>query len=280
MTQEQFEARLRDMFMPEADDPEYERKQAEAVKLIQAAVWDTTQFAGGAWKDDVAAERFKQWEWLQSEIHKPKKVDLPESALQKVYVEYLKERGYTANKLPANKGKREGRETPDFLVQGRSLKLLNEFKAPELIFNEELKLYKFQTTHSKILTFVSKAVKQLRAEDSSHGHPWIVTFASTHPQLNWKNFVDTMQGGVAYDNKLSPDFTNTAVFKRVIAKAKEIDLYIWLQVSSNDGTIYQVSLIVNQDSPFLEAVKRFAIDMKAKNVSSMDNLLTLTWPNK
>lgn len=279
MTQEQFETRLRDMFMPEAGDPEYERKQAEAVKLIKVAVWDTTQFAGGAWKDDVAAERFKQWVWLHGETHKPKKIGLPESALQRVYMKYLEERGYTASKLTANKGKREGRKAPDFLIEGRSLELLNEFKGPELVFNEELKLYKFQTTHSKILTFVSKAVKQLQTEDSKHERPWVVTFASTHFQLNWRSFADAMQGGVVYDDKLSPDFTNTEVFKRVIAKAKEIDLYIWLQVGPNDGSIYQVSLVANNDSKFLEAVKQFVADMKVKDVSSMDNLLALSWPN-
>jgi len=260
--------------MPEIGDPEYEHKEVEAKNLIRAAVLDTTQFSGGTWKDEIAGERFKQWEWFYSEVNKPKPVNLSESTLHHIYKEYLKERGYSASKLPANKGKK----APDFLVEGGPIQFLNEFKAPELIFNKELNVYKFQTTHSKILTFISKAVKQLQAEDSGHEMPWIVTFASTHSQLNWKSFVDTMQGGVAYDSRLSPDFTDTDVFKRVITKAKEIDLYIWLQVSPTNESFYQVSFIVKENSRFLDPVKQFVAAMKAKDISSMDNVISLDWP--
>lgn len=276
MTQEEFETKLHEMFMPKDGDSNYDTRKAEATKLIDAAIWDTTQYCGGTWNNETAAERFKQWEWVRSTMDKPKKpevISLPESTLHRIYKEYLHERGYSANKIPEIKGKK----TPDFLIKRESVELLNEFKAPELVFNQELNLYKFQTTHSKILTFISKAVKQLRADDSTHDKPWVVTFASTHFQLNWSDFLNTLRGGVAYDSKLSPDFTNTDMFKRVIKKAQEIDLYIWLQVNPTDKYIYQVSFIINKDSKYLNGIKKFVADMKTKDISSMDNLLTLDW---
>src|SRR6266568_6401321 len=120
MTQEQFEAKLREMFMPEAGDPEYGRKETEAANLIQAAIHDTTQFSGATWNDDVAAERFKHWEWFQNKtqnlelVNMPETNALPESTLHGIYKDYLKERGYLASKIPEKNGKR----TPDFLIEG------------------------------------------------------------------------------------------------------------------------------------------------------------------
>ncbi|MGF7228608.1 MAG: hypothetical protein ACQR33_01335 [Candidatus Saccharibacteria bacterium] len=149
MTQEEFEKKLREMFMPEDGDPEYERKETEAENLIKAAIYDTTQFAGGNWKDGVAAERFKQWEWFHNETQNPASANtpetnpLPESTLHRIYKDYLRERDYSASKIPEENGK----QTPDFLLEGNDLQFLNEFKAPELKFNEELGVYKFQTTH-------------------------------------------------------------------------------------------------------------------------------------
>lgn len=279
MNQEQFELKLREMFMPESGDPEYKRKETEATNLIQAAIHDTRQVSGGTWKDDIAAERFKQWKWLHNKTQNPEPANmpqtstLPESTLHDMYKDYLEERGYLASKIPEKNGKR----TPDFLVEGSDLKFLNEFKAPELKFNEELGVYKFQTTHSKILSFISKAVKQLEAEDPDHRTPWIVTFASTHFQLSWKSFIDTMQGGVAFDDKLLPDFTNTDMFKRVIKKAEEIDLYIWLQVNPTNEYVYQVSFIPNKDSQFVDAIEQFITDVKIKDVSNMDNVISIDW---
>lgn len=267
MNQEQFETSLKELFTDVVN-------KEELSTLVKTAVHNAYESAGGVWNNKVAAERFKQWEWFHSEMIKPKTHGLPESTLHRLYKDYLKERGYTANKLIEKSDKM----TPDFLIKGSSLELLNEFKAPELIFNEELRVYKFQTTHSKILTLVYKAVKQLQTEDSSHHKPWIVTFASTHFQLNWTSFIQTLQGGVAFDDKLSPDFTNTDMFKRVITKAKKIDLYIWLQVNPANESIYQVSLIINKNSSFIDEVKKIVSDLKAKDVSSMDNIYSLDWP--
>ncbi|MGF7228607.1 MAG: hypothetical protein ACQR33_01330 [Candidatus Saccharibacteria bacterium] len=45
-------------------------------------------------------------------------------------------------------------------------------------------------------------------------------------------------------------------------KAKEIDLYVWLQVNPTNKYVYQVSLIINNDSKFVDAIKQFVADMK------------------
>ena len=50
--------------MPKEDDPEYKRKKAETDNLIDMLVWDATQKSGGGWDNEVAAECFKQFEWL------------------------------------------------------------------------------------------------------------------------------------------------------------------------------------------------------------------------
>jgi hypothetical protein len=76
MTQEEFEKRLQEMFMPSTDDPDYRRKEAEAENLIKPPIHDTTRFAGGTWKDD-AAERFKQWECFYSQTQNPAPIVVP-----------------------------------------------------------------------------------------------------------------------------------------------------------------------------------------------------------
>lgn len=68
MTQEEFELKLREMFMPKDGDKEYERKETEAVNLIKAAILDTIQYCGGTWNNEVARERFKQWEWFSDQL--------------------------------------------------------------------------------------------------------------------------------------------------------------------------------------------------------------------
>lgn len=278
MDEEQFETKLRKMFEPLVVETDYLYKKAEAEGLIKAAIKDTIQYAGGTWKNDVAAERFKQWEWVNNGGKHPKPDEPPtlkESTLHGIYKTYLKERGYTAIKLP----ERQNIRTPDFIIEKDSNEFINEFKAPELVFNRELGLYKFQTTHSKILKFISTAVKQFHDNDGEHSKPWILTFASTHFQLNWNSFIQTMQGGVAYDDKLSPDFTNTEVFKRVIKKAQEIDLFIWLQVNSISESPAQISFITKQDSQYTTVMKDFIADLRSREVSSMDNIIAIEWPS-
>lgn len=68
MTQDEFEAKLEALFMPKDGDPEYERKETEALNLVRAAVEDTTKFSGGTWNNASALERWPQWVWLHDQV--------------------------------------------------------------------------------------------------------------------------------------------------------------------------------------------------------------------
>jgi hypothetical protein len=68
MTPEEFESKLREMFMPKDGDREYERKETQAANLIRAAILDTTQYCGGTWNNEIAKDRFKQWEWFRDQL--------------------------------------------------------------------------------------------------------------------------------------------------------------------------------------------------------------------
>jgi hypothetical protein len=67
MTQNEFETKLRELFMPLDGDPEYERKETEATNLVQAAIEDTTKFSGGKWSESAALERWPQWVWFHNQ---------------------------------------------------------------------------------------------------------------------------------------------------------------------------------------------------------------------
>ena len=67
MTQEEFEHRILELTMPKDGDPEYERKETEAVNLVKMLVWDATQKGGGKWDNNVGAGCFKQFEWLHNQ---------------------------------------------------------------------------------------------------------------------------------------------------------------------------------------------------------------------
>jgi hypothetical protein len=64
MSKEDFIKRLSELTMPKVGDPDYARREAESNSLIEMLVWDATQKSGGGWNDEVAAECYKQFEWL------------------------------------------------------------------------------------------------------------------------------------------------------------------------------------------------------------------------
>lgn len=63
-SKEDFIEKLRSLTEPQKDDPEYVRRKNESDNLIDMLVWDATQKSGGGWSNEVAAECFKQFEWL------------------------------------------------------------------------------------------------------------------------------------------------------------------------------------------------------------------------
>lgn len=195
-----------------------------------------------------------------------------EEILTEPYFEYLKIRGYDAEKIPETTT-----ETPDFKVSKGSHVFLNEFKAPELIMDPVTHLFKFKTTISKLLRTIHKAVNQLEAHDPGHKSPWIVTFTSSHFQLNWKSFVDSLQGAVVFNGQTAADFRQTAVFRNVKDDIMKADLYIWLQVNA-DNKFCQATLIQTDTTKYKNLIGQMTVDLSNKKVSYMDNIFLLELP--
>ena len=63
-SKEDFIEKLRSLTTPNESDPEYQRRKTESENLVDMLVWDATQKSGGGWSNEVAAECYKQFEWL------------------------------------------------------------------------------------------------------------------------------------------------------------------------------------------------------------------------
>ena len=192
---------------------------------------------------------------------------LDESQLLEIYFRYLRDRKYVATKIPEGNVK-----TPDLLLTRGERTNCNEFKSPELILNDEMGMFLFKTTYSKLLTFVGTAVKQLRSYDSNHSHPWIVTFASCHMQLSGSDFADALSGGMKHfdGSRLPPGFDKTDVFKRSFEYRYQPDLYLWLQVNPITQSLYQATFVVNDQSLHRDQVDIAVAELSQKPLSDMD----------
>jgi hypothetical protein len=196
-----------------------------------------------------------------------------EQKLLATYVSYLNDRGYKAKKIDESDA-----ETPDLLVEGKNFEFLNEFKSPELILDTETNLYKFKTTLPKLLRHIHKAVGQLKQEDSDHSKMWVVTFTSASMQLHYKSLTDALQGGVAVNGKLEPDFTQTTTYKKLIPKAREVDLFVWLQTNDKMESFGRATFILSNQSGHKKEVEKFVVDCNSKKTGSFDGIIMLTWP--
>lgn len=196
---------------------------------------------------------------------------LKEEKLLELYEAYLNGRGCRMAKIPESSA-----ETPDLEVTFNNVQILNELKAPELIIDPATNLYKFKTTISKLLRLVDKATNQLSSYDHKHAQPWVITLASNHFQLNWKNFTDALQGGVIFDGEVASDFTNTAVFQQALKKIREPDVYLWLQVSQDNSKLYQASYILNDETNHRKEVGQLIEKLSTIPLSSMDNTFALS----
>lgn len=180
------------------------------------------------------------------------------------YSEYLSARGYTATKIPE-----ADIMTPDLKLTGKGNDYLNELKSPELQPDATLGLYKFATTNSKLLQFIHTAIKQFTAFDAAHEKPWVMTFASSHFQLNWHSLFEAMGGGSVVDGKVIADWTNTEAFRRWNKNRYAVDLYVWIQVSDEAGP-YQASFFTNERTPHRALVDALVGDLRALPVSTAD----------
>lgn len=188
----------------------------------------------------------------------------PHNDLLGMYAQFLDARGYRATKIPETSTK-----TPDLAVTANGVTYLNEFKAPDLRLDDELGLYKFTTTNSKLLQFVNTAIKQLRAHDADHEKPWIVTFASTNFQLHWQSLFDSMRGGSVVEGKPIADWTKTTAFKRWVGNRYTVDLYVWLQVGPETKP-YQASYFTNDRSHHRPQIDRLVSDLRSAPLSDAD----------
>lgn len=162
------------------------------------------------WDDEVAAQVMREFEWTTSTL--PKSKGLPEDDIKAIFEKFLADRSYTFTAIPE-----DTRKTPDNYIDGKRHKYICEIKSPELKLDLETQVYKYKTSHRKILDFIHTAVKQFKSLDSEHHLPRVLVFTSISMQLNWKSFTDAVQGGVVdQKGKLSPDFTKTPVYTSTV----------------------------------------------------------------
>lgn len=215
------------------------------------------------WDEDVAMRVMQQFEWATDT--QPKRLKLSEDNVKKILNDFLAERSYRLTAIPEITTK-----TPDSYIEGHSEKYLCEIKSPELLLDIETQLYKFKTTHRKILDFIHTAVKQFDALSPSHDLPRVLVFTSVSPQLNWKSFTDAIQGGVVdQQGKVLPDFSMTPVYKNSLPLLADIDLYVWYQIGSD--TVHQASYFLNDNSKYLDTCKALISNLSQPKASSMDN---------
>lgn len=198
--------------------------------------------------------------------------NLTENQITEIVKGYLKSCGYTLKRIPEG-----GDKTPDFEVAKQNDEYVAELKSPELLMDDITQLFKFKTTHSKLLAFIRKARKQFVSFDSKHTKPRVLIFTSSHFQLNWKNLTDAMQGGVVVQGgQTSPDFTKTEAFKKAAVEMYDIDLYIWLQLNAELKKAYQLTLLVNDKSAHKATIAKIVSDLHDNKLSSMDNFIVLS----
>ncbi len=223
------------------------------------------------WDENVATQVIREFEWATGT--QPKSIEIPEDAVKSIFQKFLADRNYTFRAIPKDK-----RKTPDNYIEGKKRKYICEIKSPELKLDLETQLYKFKTTHRKILGFIHTATKQFHSLDSEHQLPRVLVFTSINPQLNWKSFTDAIQGGVI-DQKgnRSPDFSKTPVYTSTLPLLSDVDLYIWFQVSGMGDKFYQASYFINEKSTHGKACLELVNNLSRTKVSSMnmDNIFSL-----
>lgn len=190
-----------------------------------------------------------------------------------MYERYLVERGIAASRIPEGTSK-----TPDYELKIREELYLNEFKSPELHLDMNTGMFLFKTTNSKLLRFIHTANKQFLAHDPLHSKPWVVTFASTHFQMNWSNFADALKGGMLHfdGTLLPPDFYKTDAYKNSLVDRYVPDLYLWLQVNLEEQALYQVTFFLSERSSKKVAVEAIVKDLSESPLGEMDNWFLIT----
>lgn len=269
MNEEQFHKRLKEILAANrgphnSPDIEVHEAMSKQVKGI----------SGKDWNEQTAAQVIQQFEWATGT--KPTTTKISESEVKVILTEHLDARKYEFTHIPE-----ETLKTPDGLIKGFAREYVCELKSPVLNLDVATQLYKFKTTHRKILDFIHTATKQFETFDPKREIPRVMIFTSIHPQLNWKSFLDAIQGGITnQDGSMLSDHSKTEFYQSTLPLLSGIDLYVWYQVSGNKDKFYQASYFLNEESLHLEDCKELVTNLSNPKISSMDNLLGVKFENK
>ena len=148
---------------------------------------------------------------------------------------------------------------PDFIVKDNGSDcFLCEVKTPLLKVHPATNMFHWTTSISKLRGFVHTSVKQFASYNSSHSLPWILVFTSDHFQLNMHNFGQCIKGVIAYNGNVIKDLRNMRFIKDTEKDLSRVDMYLWLQISPKDKTIYQLKMFLYDHSPHLLEVERIS----------------------
>lgn len=161
---------------------------------------------------------------------------------------------------------------PDLIVKENEVdSFYCEVKTPLLKTNPKTNMFHWTTSISKLRDFVHTSVKQFESYNPYHSLPWILVFTSDHFQLNMHNFCQCIQGVVAYNGNVIKDLRNMRFIKDTEKDLSSIDMYLWLQISPKDKTIYQLKMFLYDHSPHLLKVERISNHLspyKDENISN------------
>lgn len=264
MDERQFHKRLKEILTlnrgpHNSPDAQFHEMMSKQVKGLSGKDWD----------EATASSVIQQFEWATGT--QPKSIKISEKEVKKVLSGFLQSRKYVFTAIPEIDGK-----TPDGFIDGFGKHYICEIKSPELRLDIETQLYKFKTTHRKILNFIHTASKQFEEFDRIRDSARVIIFTSIHSQLNWKSFTDAIQGGVFdQSGEAISDLSNTPVYQSTLPIRSAIDLYVWYQVSGSKDNIFQASYFVNEDSKFIAECKELIMNLSKPKISSMDNTYTV-----
>lgn len=264
MDKKQFIARLRHVYHNTKRQP----GDSSLNDLRDAFLQEVIAKSNGGWDDTVALQVMGFVEHLfnvQPEATRTAQritSDDAEATLER----FLLDRDYSYEHIPESKD-----QSPDGYIEGYGHKYLCELKSPVLMFDHNAAPfgYKFSTTHRKILAAIHQAKSQFDALDSGHSLPRILVYTSAHPQLDYHNFISAVRGyEAAQDGTITTDLRNTNVFKNTQPIVEDIDLYIWLRITSKSAL--RVSYFCNTASLHKDKTDRLIEQLKSKAVSNMD----------
>lgn len=153
-----------------------------------------------------------------------------------------------------------GQESPDFeiILTGTRIAYA-EIKTVEHRLDEKSGMFLWTTLFNKLKDRSRKAANQLKY-NSDEDLPKIAVFVSNNFQLNWFKFAHFLQGAVGGNGTIIRDFRgNTGSIEDTKRKLQQIDGFIWVQVSPEEVTPYQVTFFINQKSRIFQKTSDFIL---------------------